>query len=79
MNSNAYPFTTRRQILERIETDPSFVSACFAMLQDRHERRSVGRAESMGWIRTESRRAPSRHRRPQYAWPRSQAEQTKNT
>jgi hypothetical protein len=35
MNPNAYPFTTRRQILERIESEPAFATQCVAVLQDR--------------------------------------------
>jgi hypothetical protein len=50
MNPNAYPFTTRRQIVERIESEPSFAGECIAILQDRHDRRAAGAGESMGWM-----------------------------
>jgi hypothetical protein len=57
MNSNGYPFLSRRQILERIEADPSFAAECFAILQDRHERRGAGGTESMGWMASHAARA----------------------
>jgi hypothetical protein len=50
MNPNAYPFTTRRQIVERVESDPSFAGECIAILQDRHDRRAAAAGESMGWM-----------------------------
>jgi hypothetical protein len=50
MSPNAYPFTTRRQILERIEAEPSFATECIAILQERHDRRGAGGNESMGWM-----------------------------
>jgi hypothetical protein len=49
MNPNGYPFTTRLQILERIESDPAFAAECVAILQVRYERRDTG-GLSMGWM-----------------------------
>jgi hypothetical protein len=56
MNANGYPFLTRRQILERIDAEPSFATECVAILQDRHERRSAGNS-SMGWMASHAARA----------------------
>jgi hypothetical protein len=50
MSPNGYPFLSRRQIVERIESDPSFAGECIAILQDRHDRRGAAAGESMGWM-----------------------------
>jgi hypothetical protein len=49
MNPNGYPFTTRRQILERVESDSAFAIECIAILQDRYEHRGT-RGPGMGWM-----------------------------
>jgi hypothetical protein len=58
MNPNGYPFLSRRQIAERIHSDPAFAVECVAILQERHERRgSAGGVESMGWMASQAAKA----------------------
>ena len=35
MNTNGYPFTSRRQILERISTDATFAVSCVSIIEER--------------------------------------------
>jgi hypothetical protein len=49
MNDNGYPFVSKRQTLERIESDPAFAADCIAILQQRYEARAAG-TRSMGWM-----------------------------
>ncbi len=57
MSTNGYPFTTRRQVLERIASDPTFVVECVAILEDRYQRRASGPGESMGWMASHAAKA----------------------
>ena len=56
MNSNGYPFMTRRQILERIDAETAFAVECVAIIQGRHERRDAA-GESSGWMASHAAKA----------------------
>jgi hypothetical protein len=57
MSSNGYPFLSRRQIRERIASEPAFVVQCFAILKERYERRAALTGESAGWMASHASRA----------------------
>ncbi len=57
MSTNGYPFLSKRQILERIASDPSFVVECVAILEDRYQRRASGPGDSMGWMASHAAKA----------------------
>jgi hypothetical protein len=57
MNSNGYPFLSRRQVSERIEADPTFMAECMAIIEERHQRRVAGAAEAMGWMASDATKA----------------------
>ncbi len=55
-SSAAYPFTTRKQIGVRLESDPAFMMECAAVLQARTEQRAAGSAPAgkpYGWMSSE--------------------------
>jgi hypothetical protein len=54
--SAAYPFTTRREIAARLESEPAFVAECASVLQARTEQRASGGAppgKPWGWMSSE--------------------------
>jgi len=57
MTTNGYPFLSRKQVLERIASDPAFVVECVAILQDRYARRAALAGEAAGWTASHVSRA----------------------
>jgi len=51
-NGSTYPFISKAQIAERIETDADFARQCILIIQDRHQRRLAGTAHGprCGWM-----------------------------
>jgi hypothetical protein len=49
MSTNLYPFLSKREILEKIESEPAFAGECVAILQDRYDRRRPGESAA-GWM-----------------------------
>ncbi len=56
MTTNGYPFTTRRQIVDRITVDPTFAIECVAILQAQHDARATTPATA-GWMASHARAA----------------------
>jgi hypothetical protein len=46
----AYPFVTKRQILERLDNEPGYVVECLGVLAERHAQKSPG----MGFMSSHS-------------------------
>lgn len=49
MSGNGYPFVTRRQIIERLDTDPAFVRECVSILHRRFVDRDI-LSPPAGWM-----------------------------
>jgi hypothetical protein len=56
MTTNGYPFTTRKQIVDRIATEPLFAVECVVVLQAQHEARATG-GVGVGWMASHARAA----------------------